>query len=147
MSEDDKVVRKERTYWRDERISALHRVWGWDCPAIDIDWLVIEYDYSEPKGVIEYKEEHAEPQYPSHPSYKALARLGDKADLPVYAVRYAHDFTKWRVIPLNTKAKNITPQRVSYTHAGYVEFLYKLRGRKMPEEVATRISTIDYNMI
>ena len=34
-------VRPERTGWRDEKLSQRHRMWGWDCPAVDIDFLLL----------------------------------------------------------------------------------------------------------
>lgn len=39
-----KAVAEERNGWRDERISKRHRQWGRDCPAVDIDFLMLEYD-------------------------------------------------------------------------------------------------------
>ena len=36
----DKSVRAERTHWRDEALSERHRLWGYDCPAVDVDFLL-----------------------------------------------------------------------------------------------------------
>jgi len=99
---------------------------------IDVDFLAIEYDAGEPSALVEYKNEHAQPQYATHPSYQAMIRLGDRASLPVLAVRYADDFSWFRVTPLNDTAKRFVPQRVEMTEREYVDLLYQMRGREMP---------------
>ena len=64
-------VRQERTGWRDEALSKRHRDWGWDCPAIDIDFLMIEYDKGKSVALVEYggktNATNAKENY-SHPS-------------------------------------------------------------------------------
>ncbi len=110
-------------------MSDRHRKWGWDCPAVDIDFLMLEYDTGLPVALVEYKHERAKMQSPSHPSYKALSELGDRAGIPFFAVRYADDFSWWKVIPLNKVSLSITQDRVQYTEQEYVKFLMGLRGR------------------
>lgn len=34
------MTAQERTGWRDEEISARHRIWGVNCPAVDLDFLM-----------------------------------------------------------------------------------------------------------
>lgn len=121
-------VRPERTHWRDERISKKHKLWGWDCPAIDIDFLMVEYDHGKAVALVEYKHECAAPQKPSHPSYRALVDLGNRAGLPVLAVRYADDFSWWRVVPLNQAAKQWLPDRQVMGELDWVRLLYRMRG-------------------
>lgn len=128
-------VRRERTGWRDEAISKRHRAWGWDCPALDIDFLLLEYDSGKPVALIEYKHEQAELAYPSHPSYRALIELGNTSNMPVFGVRYSADLTTYRVTPLNARAKVAVPARVEMTEREYVELLYRIRGRKMPVDL------------
>ena len=65
-------VRRERSGWRDEWISKRHRLWGFDCPAVDIDFLMLEYDRSVPCALIEYKEQHARPVNLKHPDRKSV---------------------------------------------------------------------------
>jgi len=132
-------VRPERTGFRDQRISERHRKWGWDCPAIDIDWLVIEYDTGEPVALVEYKHQDAMPQYRTHPTYKALIRLGDRVNIPVFSVRYADDFKWWKITPLNRVAKSFILVPVTTDEYGYVAFLYRLRGREIPCDVAEEL--------
>ncbi len=102
-------VRQERTFWRDEGLSQRHRRWGWDCPATDIDFLMLEYDNGKASALVEYKNEHAKPQYVSHPTYQAMINLGDRAGIPVIACRYSDDYSIWRVVPLNAKAREFIP--------------------------------------
>lgn len=128
-------VRKERTGWRDEELSRRHRLWGWDCPAIDIDFLMLEYNRGEPVAVVEYKHENAPLQKPKHPSYKAIRSLCDKAEIPFFGVRYAHDFTWWRITSLNSLAKKSIPvqrREELWTERDWVEFLYGLRESSLP---------------
>ncbi len=127
-----RIVRAERTGWRDQELSLRHRAWGWDCPAVDIDFLMVEYDKGEPVAVVEYKHENAPPQSPSHPSYRALVKLADRAGLPMLFVRYAADFSWFRVTPLNDCAMAILPARLTMTEQEWVTLLYRLRGREVP---------------
>ena len=128
-------VRQERTGWRDEGLSQRHRHWGWDCPAVDIDFLMLEYDNGKASALVEYKNEHAKPQYVSHPTYQAMINLGDRAGIPVIACRYSDDFSKWRVVPLNTKAREFIPERVELDEASWVRLLYKIRGREISDDI------------
>ena len=131
-------VREERTGWRDEALSRRHREWGWDCPMLDIDFLVVEYDSGKAIALIEYKHEMSPEQRSSHPSYQALIDLGNKAGMPVFAVRYAEDFSWWRIVPLNSEARGVT-EVTTLTEREYVALLYKLRGRFIPLEVLERL--------
>jgi len=91
-------VRKERTGWRDDRrLNDRHRQWGWDCPAVDIDKLFIEYDTAEPVALVEYKHEYAEIAHSTDASISALIKVGNRSQLPVFGVRYADDFSWFRV--------------------------------------------------
>lgn len=125
-------VRQERTGWRDEGLSRRHRTWGWDCPAVDIDFLLIEYDKAEPKAIIEYKSVEAEVQSSKHPSYVALCKVASAAGLPLFAVRYSADYSWWRVMALNALAVRALKGEawaLHFSEADYVEWLYELRGR------------------
>lgn len=133
-------VKKERTGWRDEALSQRHRCWGWDCPAVDLDFLFLEYDRGKATAIVEYKNEHARPQYASHPTYQAMIDVGNRAKLPVLACRYADDFSWWRIVPLNQEARKYVPHRVTITEQDWVRLLYKMRGYDVPQEVLDGIS-------
>ena len=124
------TVRQERTGWRDEALSRRHREWGWDCPAVDIDFLMLEYDAGIPQALVEYKHEWAKLQDPKHPSYRALRYLADKAEIPFFAVRYKSDFSWWSVRSLNDYAKQFIPHSCEMTETEYIALLYEIRGRQ-----------------
>lgn len=125
-------VKRERTRWRDLRLSKRHRRWGWDCPAVDLDFLFLEYDKGRAVALVEYKHERAAPQYATHPTYQAMIDLGNRAGVPVFACRYNDDFTEWRVVPLNGKAKEFLSERTAMSEIEWVTFLYRLRGYDPP---------------
>ena len=130
-------VAAERTGWRDLELSRRHRRWGWDCPAVDLDFLFLEYDRGKPVAIVEYKHERAPTQYPSHPTYLAMRELGTRAGIPVFGVRYARDFSWWRVSPLNALAKAWVPAQTEVTEQGWVALLYRVRGREVPPDLFT----------
>jgi len=128
-------VKKERTGWRDMGLSERHRHWGWDCPAVDLDFLFLEYDKGKAVALVEYKHERAAPQRASHPTYQAMIDLGNRAGVPVFCARYADDFSWWRVTPLNAEAKKWLPERAEMSEREYVTFLYHIRGYELPQKV------------
>ncbi len=128
-------VAPERTGWRDEKISLRHRMWGFDCPAVDIDFLMVEYDSGRVCCLVEYKNEMAMPQYPSHPSYRAMIDLADRASIPFIACRYASDFSWWKAHPLNANAMKHLPIPAELTEMEWVKLLYQIRGRTMPRDL------------
>lgn len=128
-------VRPERTGWRDLTLSARHRRWGWDCPAVDLDFLFLEYDNGKAVALVEYKHEQAQPQYRTHPTYQAMIDLGNRAGVPVFGVRYATDFSWWRACPLNEAAKRWLPDPARLTEHEWVALLYRIRGRTAPADL------------
>jgi hypothetical protein len=128
-------VRQERSGWRDLRLSERHRRWGWDCPAVDLDFLFLEYDRGKAVALVEYKHERAAPQYPSHPTYQAMRDLGTRAGVPVFGVRYADDFRWWRASPLNKIAKRWIEAQTKMTEKEWVTLLYRIRGYEPPPEL------------
>lgn len=134
-------ARAERTGWRDQHLSERHRKWGLAVPAIDLDFLLLEYDKGRPSALIEYKGEHAPAQFATHPSYLALCHVGDRASVPVFAVRYAQDFSWWKVNSLNFVAKKMFPQRQQLNERQFVTWLYNIRGLQPPEEIFEWLET------
>ena len=128
-------VRKERTGWRDDSLSERHRLWGWDTPAVDLDFLFLEYDRGKAVALVEYKHEMAPPQIAAHPTYQAMRDLADRAGIPFFACRYKGDFSSFLVVPLNDISKRRLPERMTMTECGWVSFLYKIRGRIVPSNL------------
>jgi len=127
-----KAVRQERTGWRDLRINDRHRMWGYDCPALDIDFLMLEYDRGKATALVEYKHEDAQVVRLGHPSVRAMVDLADRASLPAFMVRYADDFAWWYATPLNELARVLLTEARMTTEAEWVEILYRCRGRDLP---------------
>jgi len=135
-------VRKERTGWRDERISFRHRQWGWDCPGVDLDWLFLEYDQGKAVAIVEYKHEKAGSLSLAHPTYQAMIDLSNRAGIPCFVVRYADDFSWWLATAMNAKGMRWIPRPQRMTEREWVTFLYHIRGRELPQEVIRTISVL-----
>lgn len=130
----ERAVRIERTGWRDMGLSERHRMWGWNTPAVDLDFLFLEYDQGKATAIVEYKAEVAPPIVLAHPTYQAMQDLADRAGIPLFIVRYAPDFSRWKVAAVNACASAWLPKRVEMTEREWVKFLYKLRGRIVSDE-------------
>ncbi len=139
-------VTPERTFWRDAGISLRHRLWGIACRATDIDFVLVEYFFDgkhnriEISALIEYKNEYAPPQRLRKQQYQVLGALGNQANIPAFAVRYSSDFSRFKVVPVNSQAKERLLSRTDMTELEYVTFLYGLRGLPLvPQEVIDAI--------
>lgn len=129
----------ERSGWRDAGLSMRHRMWGNDCPATDIDFILAEYDGGKAVAFVEYKNEHARPQrdekFKQYDVLKDVCNRGDRGELPLFSVRYKDDFSQFTVVPINDSAKGIISKRMAMTELEYVTFLYRIRGRNIPPYV------------
>ena len=138
---DQRQVRPERTHWRDEALSLRHREYGWNVPAVDLDFPLIEYDHAEPVALIEHKNEHAHVDLGSS-GIVAIGKAGDRAKLPLYVIRYADDFGWWHIMPANGVARAQmakVAQPFVVDELTYVTFLYRLRKRTPPREVLLHV--------
>ena len=130
-------VRPERTGWRDERISERHRQWGFNCPAVDLDFLVVEYNLGLPVALVEYKHAAARMPDPNHATYRALRDLADNYSggaLPFLLVFYTVDPWTFRVYPQNDVATSFYAQASEFdgtsiylTERRFVRSLYVMR--------------------
>lgn len=130
-------VRDERSDWRDKDLSRRHRRWGWNCPAMDIDFL--EFHGGEPVALIECKHECAPVWDLDGKSARAFIRLAERAGLPAFYVIRAGDFSWWLVRALNDLAREslgATERRL--TEPQFISLLYALRGLTLPSETAAR---------
>jgi hypothetical protein len=102
-----KEWRTERTGWRDEELSRRHGCWGFNCPAVDLDFLMLEYNHGKPCALVEYKHINARPVVASHATYRALSDLADgyvHGPLPCLVAIYDPRDWSFRIIPLNQRA-------------------------------------------
>ena len=121
-------TRLERTGWRDAEVSARHREWGFNCPAVDLDFLMVEYNLGKPVGLIEYKH-HCSimPLNLKHPTYRALSELANCAQLPFLIAKYWKRNWSFRVIPVNDVAQQHYSNPEDMSEREFVQRLYRLR--------------------
>lgn len=120
-------VRQERSGWRDLSLSDRHRKWGYDCPAVDIDFLMVEFNQGRPAALVEYKHQRAMIPNLNSPTYRALQVMADAANVPMLLVFYNNGPWWFRVTPVNDIArKSYSPNQIM-SEREYVVSLYKLR--------------------
>lgn len=120
-------VAAERTGWRDLALSQRHRLWGWNLPAVDLDFPMLEYCFARPCGLVEYKNEHAAPIKPNHPTFRAMTEWCNLAKLPFFVTRYASNFSWWKPTPLNDYAIKFCRQQEILSEKEWVALLYRIR--------------------
>lgn len=143
MFGNEPPVRNERSGWRDEKISRRHRTWGFNCPAVDLDFLAVEYNIGLPVAIVEYKHWKAREPDTSHPTYRALLTLCDehrRGSLPFLLAYYWPEFWGFRVRPLNTKAATSFKADEYLSELEYVDRLYRLRSLTVSNEVLARLN-------
>lgn len=122
-------VKSEQLGWRDESISLRHRKWGFNCPAVDVDFLMIEYDLARPVALVEYKYHLAAVPNFGSPSLKAAAFLANASAIPFFVAHYWRDIWAFQVFPGNEAAfEHFTPGLV-LTEREFVGCLYAMRQR------------------
>jgi hypothetical protein len=131
------MTQHERTGWRDEEISRRHRQWGYSLPAVDLDFVLIEYSRREPVALIEYKHERARSIDLSHANYEAVRRLANNyrpVSLPFFVAMYWTPFFAVRLLPMNETATAFCQRMYEFdgesamlTEQRYVRALYRLR--------------------
>ena len=100
--------RKERTGWRDLALSERHGHWGFNCPAVDLDFVVVEFNYGKPCALVEYKHKNASTPDIGHATYRALVDLADgykSRQLPCFIAVYDPIVWAFKVTPLNDSAR------------------------------------------
>jgi hypothetical protein len=142
-------TRLERTGWRCQDISERHRAWGVDCPAVDMDFVLLEYNHGKPVALIEYKHDNAREPNLKHATYRALADLaGNYASgaLPFYVVFYEPGAWWFRVFPVNERAKELCSEPgAPITEQQFVKGLYLLRKKVLSKydlEIIARLSDV-----
>lgn len=131
----------ERTGWRDKEISERHRLWGNDCPAVDIDFLLLEYDRALPVALVEYKMELSNESNWNHPSYKAMRILANNSKIPFFVSRYKKDFSLFTPKPMNDFAHKWLISESPMSEIEWVTLLYKIRGRAVPSNVSVFLNS------
>lgn len=150
------MTSNEQHFKRDAWLSQRHRLWGYNVPAMDIDFLMVEYDKCVPKALIDYKHEHAAIDL-TNVGARTLCKLGDMAHIPAFIVRYGHsnqdgfwgdiaeDSKPWfQILPLNLYAhgKDMPTEdnNTKITELVFVTWLYNIRGRTIPPAIAKQLN-------
>lgn len=144
-------VRLERTGWRDQKISERHRIWGYNCPAVDLDFVVAEYNYGRPVALVEYKERRAAEPDLSHPTYQALSALADgyaEGPLPFLVAFYDNEEWWFRVLPVNGRAQEYYAHCAGeiLTEQRFVTSLYLLRKRVLDQNDRKAIARLNTSL-
>lgn len=137
---------RERTGWRCEDISRRHREWGFNCPAVDLDFLMVEYNLGAPVALVEYK--HHKVTYPvnlNHATYRAIHALADIAQVPFFLSFYWPETWAFYVVPVNARAQEVycDEARRMLTEQRYVKSLYFLRQQVIQSRVLERLSAVE----
>lgn len=128
---------KERTGWRDERISQMHRLWGNKLSFMNIDDIWVECVGTKCMAFFEYKLDSAKPI--THDDWQIKVLVDAAAGRPAFFVRYSNDGHSWKVVSLNASAKLILQDISEMTFADFIRFQYGFRGLKIDDEAIHEI--------
>jgi hypothetical protein len=122
------------------QLSDRHREWGDDCPMVDLDFLMCEYNHGIPVAIVDYKFHGAEITQTSVRTYETLSGFYDEDhhQVPFFIARYWPDVWAFKVKPINEAAsaffERVKPGLlaasgawVSMTEQQFVWLLYRLR--------------------
>lgn len=101
-------------------------------------WWACEFDRREPVAIIEYKDRRARLDC-KDANNTTLRRLADRASLPFFIVVYDTNQVKFGVVPMNDLAKTFVPKTHILSEEKYVELLYRVRGRDVPESIKLQL--------
>lgn len=139
---------KERTGWRDEEISRRHRLWGVACPAVDLDFVLLEYHHGKPCAIVEYKHVRAREIDPTKSNYRALVALANgyrNGAIPCFVARYNPVDWSFVVTPLNQVAADHYRESAGLwmTEQQFVRSLLFLRKSVLAKEDEAAIAALN----
>lgn len=111
-----------------------HRDWGPNFPAVNNDATFYEYHLGEPYAIVEYK--HSEERSDRNEvNLAVVVREGQRANLPVFLVRFVPDETDplYKILPLESLADLYGPPQEWLNELRFLEFLSLIRDRQMTE--------------
>lgn len=129
-------ISPERRVMADRELSDRHREWGHDCPAVDLDFLLCEYNHGAPVAVVDYKHFAADLSRTNQRTYTTLGRLYDEHghQLPFFIARYWPGIWAFKVHAENEAAREWLGRNeagagewAAFTEQEYVSALYRLR--------------------
>ena len=140
--------RTERTGWRDSELSKRHGCWGFNCPAVDLDFVMMEYNHGKPCALVEYKHINAKQVDITHATYRALVALADgyaDGPLPCFIARYNPADWSFTVTPLNKTARDYYAHCISetLTEQRFVRSLHLIRKSVLTAEDHAAIAALN----
>ncbi len=138
-------VRLDRSGWRDQEISERHREWGFNCPAVDLDFLVVEYNKGLPVCLIEYKHFKAQQPTLNHATYRALSDLANNyktEGLPLMVAFYWPKIWAFKIIPVNNCAKKHFTDGELLSEYDFVKRLYLLRRLTLADSLRDKLNKL-----
>lgn len=140
MENPEPPIPEERSFHRDIGLLVRHRQWGFNMPAVDIDFL--EYDERKSIALVEYKRSldlaNSKPNL-ADSNLQALIDLADRASLPVFCTFYSPNYNWYRAFPVNGIAEQQAPPDRVLSEYEWVDFLHWLKGRQIPEYLEQKL--------
>lgn len=132
----DRIVKPRLTNFGDGPISDWHRdALGYDMPAVDLDFLLVEYDRAIPCAVVDFKHSNTKAINYSHPSVRAVTELCSnqrRRPVPYFTVKYAEDCKMFQVFPMNGEATLfVGDQWQVMADEEFIEFQQRLRDERL----------------
>lgn len=145
------MSRNERTGWRDESLSQLHRYLPDYCSMNDIDWLAGEFNFNVPTALIEHKNERSgdwtSDRIKNNVGVKRIQILANNSNIPAYLCVYKTDLSEFEFIALNKQAVDAFPNntkpdyRRTYNLQDWAKFMCHLHHQICPQSVLDGIET------
>lgn len=124
----------------DRMLSERHlNYWGTECPAVDLDFLMCEFNQGVPVAIVDYKHHEGSINNTNSETYRTLSSFHgpDGRQLPFFVARYWPHTWAISLLAVNSAAldaiRRVTGGRFSgesaipLTERQYVNFLYRLR--------------------
>jgi len=124
-------------------LSERHRLWGFNVPCLDLDFLLTEFSTCQAVALVDYKyAESIVRQVPDTAGIRTLRNLAHRANLPAWVAFYRPESWTIQVWCLNDQARAIFGDDwfIPLDEVDYVETLYGMRGLPMPEEVRALVN-------
>jgi hypothetical protein len=136
------TVSPERSHWRDsaldtlhpdlgitsvweEHLSADHRTWGFNSPAVDLDFILAEYDKGKAKAIVDYKLFGAPGLSSKNMEVLIDLAINHNPPLPLFVVRYDEALTSFEATCLTGEYARLS----KFDRAGWISFLMTIRAR------------------
>lgn len=90
----------------DLELSDRHREWGSECPAVDLDFMMCEYNHGISVALVEYKHFTANLSNSNATNYAAISELylKDGRQIPLFVARYWPDSWAFKTKAFNQAA-------------------------------------------